>query len=90
MYFLAINKIKQDADPAAVGRIVPLHIEWTKNQIAKAKIVQAGKWGDREGMAIIRADDMAEARIILDEDPLVQSGLISFELAPLYPQVEIR
>ncbi len=90
MYFLLINKIRMDANPAALSKVISEHVRWTKEQISASKIAQAGKWGDSGGMVIIRAQDLSEAQNILNEDPLVKSGLITFEIARSYPDVEIR
>lgn len=89
MYFLAINRIKKDADPAEIGRIIPQHIAWIREQIAASRIAQAGKWGESGGMSIVRARELPEARNILHDDPLARSGLATFEIAPFYPAVEI-
>jgi uncharacterized protein YciI len=90
MYFLSINKIKLDADRTQIAKVIPLHIQWTKKMTVEKRIIQTGKWGDFGGMAIIKAESIAEAEKILGEDPLVQSGLIAVETAQLYPDVEIK
>jgi uncharacterized protein YciI len=90
MYFLSINKIKFDADRIQIAKVIPLHIQWTKKMISEKRIIQSGKWGDFGGMAIIKAESIAEAENILGEDPLVQSGLITVETGQLYPDVEIK
>jgi len=90
MYFMSINKIKQDADRALLNKVIPAHREWAKKQLAAGTLVQAGKWGDRGGMIVIRADSMAEAGKIVDQDPLAQAGLITFETAELHPAVAFK
>jgi uncharacterized protein YciI len=87
MYFMSINKFKSDADRAVIGKVIPLHREWAKQQLAAGNLVQAGKWGDRGGMIIVKAESMTEAGKIVDQDPLVQAGLITYETAQLYPAV---
>jgi uncharacterized protein YciI len=89
MYFLSINTVREDADHDQIGGIIPSHVQWLKEQIAAGRVAQAGKWGEGGGMAVIRAADLTEARTILSEDPLIRSGLISFELAQFYPMVEM-
>src|SRR3990172_4456172 len=89
MYFLAINKIKKGTDPAEIGKTIPPHIQWTKKQIAEGRIAQAGKWGDSGGMAIVRSESLVETERLLAEDPLIQAGLVTYEVARLYPDVEI-
>jgi uncharacterized protein YciI len=90
MYFMSINKIKPDADPALVNKVIPEHREWAKKQLAAGKLVQAGKWGDRGGMIVIKADSRAAADEIVDEDPFVKAGLITFETAELHPAVAFK
>jgi uncharacterized protein YciI len=87
MYFMSINKYKSDADRALINKTIPLHREWAKQQLAAGVLVQAGKWGDHGGMIVIRADTREEADKIVDQDPLVQAGLITFETAQLYAAV---
>lgn len=90
MYFMTINKITPEAGPEELGRVIPKHIQWIKGLIREGKIAQAGKWGDSGGMAILKAENMEEAGTLLSEDPPVKSGLITFELAPFYPDVAIQ
>jgi uncharacterized protein YciI len=85
MYFMSINKFKPDADRALIGKVIPEHREWAKQQLTAGTLVQAGKWGDRGGMIVIKADSMAEAEKIVDQDPFVRAGLITFETAELHP-----
>jgi uncharacterized protein YciI len=85
MYFMSINKIKPDADRALVNKVIPEHREWAKQQLAAGTLVQAGKWGGQGGMIVIKADSMAEAEKIVNQDPFVQAGLIMFETAELHP-----
>ena len=90
MYFMSINKFKSDADRAVIGKVTPLHREWAKQQLAAGNLVQAGKWGDKGGMIIVKAETREEADFIVDQDPLVQAGLITYETAQLYPAVGFR
>ncbi len=90
MYFLAVNKVKQNVEPAKIGAVIPPHVQWLKECVAEGTVVQAGKWGDSGGISIVRADSLTDAMEILKNDPLVQSGLITFETAELHPLVEMR
>lgn len=90
MYFMSINKFKHDADLKQINKVIPVHREWAKQQLAIGTLVQAGKWGERGGMIIIKAESMAEAEKIVDQDPLAQAGLITFETAQLHPAVPFR
>jgi uncharacterized protein len=85
MYFMSINKIKPDADRTLLNKVIPEHREWAKQQLEAGVLLQAGKWGDRGGMIVVRADSMAEAEKVVDQDPFVKAGLITFETAELQP-----
>ena len=87
MYFMSINKFRPDADPALINKTIPLHREWAKQQLAAGVLVQAGKWGDNGGMIIIKAETREEADRVVDQDPLVLAGLITFETAELHPAI---
>ncbi len=90
MYFMSINKIKPGADPAQLNKTIPLHREWAKQQLAAGVLVQAGKWGDHGGMIIVRAETREEADRVVDQDPLVEAGLVTFETAQLHPAVAFK
>lgn len=87
MYFMSVNRVKPDADRARVGAVIPSHLAWLDVQVKEGRVAQAGKWGDLGGIVIIRADDITEAEHLLQDDPLVRSGLITWELAPFHPHV---
>jgi len=90
MYFMSINKFKTDADRAQIGKAIPLHREWAKQQLAAGVLVQAGKWGDHGGMIVVRAETREEADKVVNQDPLVQAGLITFETAQLHAAVAFK
>ena len=90
MYFMSINKFKPDADRAQINKVIPEHREWAKQQLAAGMLVQAGKWGERGGMIVIKADGMAEAEKVVNQDPFVRAELITFETAELHPAVAFR
>ena len=85
MYFLSINKYKPGADRGKINTTIPLHREWVRQQIASGTLVQAGKWGDRGGMIVIKTNTREEADRVVDRDPLVEAELITFETAELHP-----
>lgn len=87
MYFMSINKIKPDADRALLNKTIPVHREWARQQIAAGNLVQAGKWGDRGGMIIVRSETREEADKVVNEDPLAKARLITFETAEFHPAV---
>lgn len=87
MYFMSINKFKPGLDPSLVNRTIIAHRAWSKQRLADGILVQAGKWGDHGGMIIIKAQTREEADRIVDEDPLVQAQLITFETGVLHAAV---
>jgi uncharacterized protein YciI len=90
MYFMSINKFRSDADRAQINKAIPLHREWARQQLAAGVLVQAGKWGDHGGMIVVRAETREEADKVVNQDPLVQAGLITFETAQLHPAVAFK
>jgi uncharacterized protein YciI len=52
--------------------------------------VQAGKWGDHGGMIVVRVETREEADKVVNQDPLVQAGLITFETGQLHPAVAFK
>ena len=90
MYFMSINKFKPGLDPALMNETIPLHREWAKKQLAAGVLVQAGKWGDNGGMIVVNAPSREEADAVVNLDPLVQAGLITFETARLYAAVAFK
>ena len=87
MYFMSINKFKSGVDTTLINKTIPLHREWAKKLLAAGILVQAGKWGDSGGMIIVKAQTREEADTVVNQDPLVQAGLITFETARLHPAV---
>ena len=90
MYFMSINKIKPGADPAKLNKTIPLHRDWAKQQLAAGVLVQAGKWGDHGGMIVIKAATREEADRVVNQDPFVAAGLITFETAELHAAVAFK
>jgi uncharacterized protein YciI len=90
MYFMSINKFNDDAERTQINKVISVHREWTKQQLAAGILVQAGKWGERGGMIIIRAESLSEAKQVVDQDPLAQAGLITFETAQLHPAMPFK
>ncbi len=90
MYFMSINKFKPGADRALINKTIPLHREWAKKQLAAGILVQAGKWGDSGGMIIVKAESREETDKVVDQDPFVEAGLITFETAELHAAVAFK
>jgi uncharacterized protein YciI len=90
MYFMSINKFKPNADRSQINKAIPLHREWAKQQLAAGVLVQAGKWGDSGGMIVVKAETREEADRVVNQDPFVEAGLITFETAELHPAVAFK
>ena len=90
MYFMSINKFKPGTDPALINKTLPVHREWVKAQIAAGVVVQAGKWGDLGGMIIVRAETREDADLVINKDPLVQAGIITFETGQIHAAVPFK
>jgi uncharacterized protein YciI len=90
MYFMSINKFKPNGDRDLINKTIPLHREWAKQRLAAGVLVQAGKWGDSGGMIVIKAGSREEADRVVNDDPLVKSGLITFETAELHAAVAFK
>ena len=87
MYFMSINKFKPGGDRSQINKATPLHREWAKKQLSAGVLVQAGKWGDNGGMIVVKAESREKADSVVNQDPLVLAGLITFETAELHPAV---
>jgi uncharacterized protein YciI len=81
--------VRDETEPSAVRAKVAAHVKWLKGLIDTGVIRQAGKWGETGGMAIIVANDEAEAHAIQRRDPFVVAELVHYELAPFRPDVEL-
>jgi len=84
---MSINKFKPNLDPQLVNRTIVTHRQWAKQRLADRVVVQAGKWGHHGGMIIVRAESREQADRIVNEDPLVQADLITFETGVLHASV---
>ncbi|MBI4827600.1 MAG: hypothetical protein HY804_02110 [Nitrospinae bacterium] len=89
MYFLLINRIKAGAARETVMGAVSSHVAWIKEQIANGLIAQSGKWGDRGGMLLVRAENIEEAERMANSDPFMKMGLVEYEIDRLFPDVRI-
>ncbi len=90
MYFMSINKFKPGVDRTQINKVILAHREWAKIQLAAGVLVQAGKWGDNGGMIVVKAGSREEADKVVNQDPLVEAGLITFETAEIHPAVAFK
>ena len=68
-------------DKAVFDQSVPAHLNYVKQLIAKGHQAKSGYWAERGGgMLLFQAESMAEAQQIVEQDPLIQNGCVSYEL----------
>ncbi len=87
MYFMSINKVKPGVDYVQFNKAIAAHREWVRKQLAAGVLVQTGKWGDNGVMIVVQAGSREEADKIVNQDPLILAGLITFETAELHAAV---
>jgi len=81
-----------DATPEEAA-VVEAHFEYLKQLYEEGVVTMVGRRTDaRFGLAVIATDDPERARTIASQDPAVESGVFSVELADfrmvLYPGKE--
>lgn len=60
---------------------VPAHVDYVNSLIEKGHQARSGYWAERGGgMLTFRAESMAEAKAIVEADPLVANDCVSYEL----------
>jgi hypothetical protein len=88
---LAIGTINQGVDPAAARAILPTEVRETVRLYLDGKIDQWYSLQGRPGVAfILNVTDVAAAHEMLENLPLGQAHLMSFELIPLAPLNPLR
>jgi hypothetical protein len=88
---LAIGTINPDVDQARVLAILPNEVRETVQLYLAGKIDQWYSLQDRRGVAfILNVTDLTAAHKILEDLPLGQAHLMSFELIPLGPLNPLR
>lgn len=90
MYFMIVNQMKPDVSSEDVHTVIPQHVQWLRARIADGIVVQAGKWGNTGGMAIIKAGSAEEAEGIIQDDPIIKANFVTYVIAELQPAVEIK
>lgn len=75
-------KIEQGiVEKPVFDRHVPAHVAYVKDLISKGHKAKTGYWGKRGGgMLLFEAATLAEARAIVEQDPLVQNNCVTYEL----------
>jgi uncharacterized protein YciI len=68
-------------DKATFDQYVSAHKEFVRDLIRKGHQAKTGYWGCYGGgMLLFQADSMAEARAIVEQDPLVRHGCVTYQL----------
>jgi uncharacterized protein YciI len=68
-------------DRQTFDRFVPAHKEYVRQLIAKGHRAKSGYWGDfGGGMLLFEANSLAEAKSIVEKDPLVKNNCVKYEL----------
>jgi hypothetical protein len=88
---LAIGTINPGVDPAKVFATLPNEVRDTVDLYLNGKIDQWYSLQERRGVVfILNVTDPAAARDMLEELPLGQAQLMSFELIPIGPLNPLR
>lgn len=88
---LAIGTLNAGVDPAAARAILPTEVRETVKLYLAGKIDQWYSLQGRPGVAfLLNVTDVATAHAMLEELPLGQAHLMSFELIPLGPLNPLR
>ncbi len=88
---LAIGTVKPGVDPAAMHAILPTEVRETVKLYLDGKIDQWYSLQGRNGVAfILNVTDPTAAHEMLEQLPLGQAHLMSFELIPLAPLNPLR
>ncbi|MDR9403701.1 MAG: YciI family protein [Halothece sp. Uz-M2-17] len=60
---------------------VPAHIDYVKQLVTQGYKARSGYWGDfGGGMLLFEAETLKEAQRIVEDDPLVKNGCVTYEL----------
>jgi len=88
MIFLATNRLRQNVSGRELGPVIGDHVRWTKAQLERGTLIQAGRWGESGGVAVVRAEGPEAASRLMAQDPLVVAGLVDLEIRRFHPDVE--
>ncbi len=75
-------KIEKGIVPKSVfDQFVPQHKTYVKKLIEEGHEAKTGYWGETGGgMLVFKADSLAEAQQIVENDPLIQNNCVEYEL----------
>jgi len=83
--FLVICRPAAGGDPDEFKRLVPFETEVMREQKERGTLTGAWSPGHPGAVLMLEAADATAAAGILAGFPLVEAGLISTEIIPLYP-----
>jgi len=83
--FLVICRPAAGGDPDEFKRLVPFETEAMREQKERGTLTGAWSPGHPGAVLMLEAADATAAAGILAGFPLVEAGLISTEIIPLYP-----
>ena len=70
--------LEYTSDTARVTEVRPQHREYLRGLLDSGKLLQAGPFPDGSGALIIyEAEDLAEAQVLLANDPFSTNGIIT-------------
>ncbi|MGJ3250719.1 MAG: YciI family protein [Elainellaceae cyanobacterium] len=68
-------------DKPTFDRFVPAHKTYVQELVASGHEAKTGYWAELGGgMLLFKAANLEEARAIVANDPLIQSGCVNYEL----------
>ncbi|NEP18595.1 MAG: hypothetical protein F6J97_17110 [Leptolyngbya sp. SIO4C1] len=68
-------------DKPLFDQFVPAHKAYVRTLIAQGHRAKTGYWAERGGgMLLFEADSLAEAKTIVEADPLIKNGCVEYEL----------
>ncbi|NEO86637.1 MAG: hypothetical protein F6J87_20620 [Spirulina sp. SIO3F2] len=68
-------------DKATFDQYVPAHCQYVKQLIEQGHQARTGYWAEKGGgMLLFEADSLQEAQTIVENDPLIQNGCVTYEL----------
>lgn len=68
-------------DKSTFDQYVPAHVAYVKELVTQGHQAKTGYWKERGGgMLLFQASSLDEAQAIVQADPLIQNGCVSYEL----------
>lgn len=76
-----IVSLRYTADLEAVDRLLPDHVAWLKDALARGTLLLAGRKVPRSGgILLTRGDDLASVEAWAATDPFVTGGVADYEI----------